>query len=382
MAEYNFLWKGKDADGNSRSTKVRADSAQAARAKLTEQGWTDLELMGDEVCSVASAGVRTPDWMNEEPPPVEVEAQFFEGKGPGFLTQWLTSLKDSWLALLICGGLLAWGIHRGGWITTSLGALGLAFFVLLAPAIHLLFAVPLKNYARLNRAKVWARWEEVLDCVQRLRRSHRFTRVGIGEVELSRCRSQALAGLGRLDEGVAEFRSWDNSPELPHWMYLSQLSSIYDTAKAYEKSLECRTQAAAEKPDSSAVWIDLAYGLARSLNRPAEARQALARAEQLEITGIGKNYLPFLRGIIFWREGNFHEAKIQCELAITRFQNQQPQNELLEGLVLLSKAYLCPVKGALGDRTGAQGLFREVETFLLANREQELLDACRRHLPG
>src|SRR5512147_1868272 len=99
-------------------------------------------------------------------------------------------------------------------------------------------------------------------------------------------------------------------------MYFSQLSSIYDTAKAYEKSLECRTQATAEKPDSSAVWIDLAYGLARSLNRPAEARQALARAEQLELTGIARNYLPFLRGIICWREGNFIEAKKQLELAI------------------------------------------------------------------
>jgi len=382
MAEYDFLWKGKDAQGNPHRTKVRAENAQSARAKLTEQGWTELELMGDEIATIAGAGVQTADWMKEEAMSAEQEAEFFEGKGPGFLAQWFGSLKDSWLALLIFGGLLAWGIRRGGWITITIGAVGLALFVLLVPVLHLFFSIPLRNYSQLNKAKVWARWDEVLECVRRLRRSHRFTRLGIGEVELTRCHAQALAALGRLQEAVTEFRSVENSPDLPRWLYLSHLSSIYDNAKAYDKSLECRTQATVEKPDSSTVWIDLAYGLVRGLNRPAEARQALARAETLEITGIGKNYLPFLRGIICWREGNFVEAKKQLELAITSFKNQQPQNDLLEGLILMSKSHLCAVNGALGHRQEAQTLFRQVEKFLTAHRENELLEACRKYLPA
>ena len=278
--------------------------------------------------------------------------------------------------------MLAWGIYSGGWIRIGIGAIGLGFFILLTPALYIFFSVPMRNYSRLNKAKVWARWDEVLQCVERLRRSHRFTRLGIGEVELTRCRAQALAALGRLDDGVAEFSKLENSHDLPRWMYLSHLSSIYDSAQAYDKSLECRTQATAEQPDSSAVWIDLAYGLSRSLNRPAEARQALAQAEKLEITGIGKNYLPFLRGIICWREGNLSEAKQQLELAITNFKNQQPQNELLEGLILLAKSHLCAVNGALGNTREAQALFRQVEKYLTAHRESELLQACRKHLAG
>jgi tetratricopeptide (TPR) repeat protein len=380
MVEYNFLWKGRDAQGNPRNTKVQAESAQAARATLTAQGWTELELMRDEIASLAAAGVQAADWMKEEAMSAEHEAEFLEGKGPGLTAQWLGSLKESWFTLVVFGSLLVWGILRHGSISITIGTVGLAFFILLVPALHLFFTVPIRNYARLNKAKVWARWDEVLQCVERLRRSHRFTRLGIGEVELVRCRAQALAALGRLEEGVAEFRPLERSPGLPRWLYLSHLSSIYDSAKAYEKSLECRIQATAEKPDSSAVWIDLAYGLARSLNRPAEARQALARAEALEITGMGKNYLPFLRGIICWREGNFTEAKNQLELAVTSFKNQQPQNELLEGVILLAKSHLCAVNGALGNTREAQALFREVEKYLVAHRENELLEACRRHL--
>jgi len=45
------------------------------------------------------------------------------------------------------------------------------------------------DYARMNRAKVWARWDEVLECVERLRKPDRMTGAAIPELELVRSRA-------------------------------------------------------------------------------------------------------------------------------------------------------------------------------------------------
>lgn len=376
MEQYTFLWRGKNAQGTSGTERVTAADARAAREQLTAAGWTELELITDEIASLSGQNVQAADWMKEEPLTPEQEVAFFEGKGPGFLVQWMNGIAESWLTLLIFGGLIAFGVLTHRTWPIVIGAIPIAFIVLLGPAVHLFLSLPLREYNRLNKAKVWGRWEEVLKCVERLRSRHKLTRLGVGEVELTRCRAQALAGLGRLDEGVREFQQLEHSPDLQHWLYLSHLSTIYDAAKAWHESQECRRRAAEEKPDTSATWTDVAYGNVRGFNRPAEAREALKRAEELEITGLGKAYLPFVRGMILWREGQHAAAKPELNQAL---QGLAPfaTNPLTEGLLLLIKSYLCAAHRALGERSEADKLFAQVEKFLIANRETELLEACR-----
>jgi tetratricopeptide (TPR) repeat protein len=164
-------------------------------------------------------------------------------------------------------------------------------------------------------------------------------------------------------------------------MYLSFLAGIYDNARQFEKGVEARREAAAAKPDTSMVWIDLAYGCVRRLNRTAEAREALARAEQLEISGLGKTYLPFLRGIIAWREHRPEEARPLLEQAVAGFQ-PLAHNPLAEGLILSSKAFLCATYASLGDTAKSTALLGEVEPFLIAHKEDDLLAACRGRSPA
>ena len=213
--------------------------------------------------------------------------------------------------------------------------------------------------------------------VERLRRIRRLTRIGPGEFELSRCRAQALAATGRLAQGLEEFGRFAGNSAVPEWTYQSFLAGIYDCAKEYSRALECRRKAVTLKTDSSALWIDLAYGLVRGLNHPSEAREAVARAETLEVSELGRPYLLFLRGLILWRERNFREAKPLLEQAIPALQ-AFAHAPLAEGLILLTKSYLCAVYGALGQIAEARQLFRQVEKFLLSGREMELLEACRR----
>ncbi|PYJ84800.1 MAG: hypothetical protein DME22_11390 [Verrucomicrobia bacterium] len=378
-----FLWSGKDAEGRQQSERVEAENAQAAKAILASRGWTDLELIKDEVGYSEALHMEPAEWMREEfkkQHTPDKEAAFFKGKErPGLLAQTWTGIKESIRPILVCAALLGWGIYSHRMWPIIIGAGGLAVCVFLTPVLHFVFAFfarSSREYSRLNKAKVWARWDEVLHCVEQLRHADRLTGAAVPEIELSRCRAQALAALGRLEEGLVEFRKFEGAPKVEHWLYLSLLAGIYDAALQFEKGLELRRQAAAEKPDTSAVWIDVAYASVRGLNRPAEAREALARAEKLAITGLGKPYLFFLRGIILWRERKPTEARQQLDQALVGFQ-PMAHHDLVEGLVLFTKSYLCAVHGELGNSSDAKKLFVGVERFLVAHREEELLQACR-----
>lgn len=257
-----------------------------------------------------------------------------------------------------------------------IGVLWLGFLIVIFPLIHFFFSMPLHYYNRLNQAKVWSRWDEVLFCVNRLQQMHRLTRIGAGEVELTRCRAQVLAAKGQLDEGLKLFAVFENGSKIPQWNYFSFAAGICDTAKAYRRALDYRLRAVEEKDDLSALWIDLAYGYVRGLDQPAEARKALEKLDTLEVSAMGVPYLSFVRGIICWREGKFAEARSFLEKAIPGLKPYS-HNPLVEGLVFLNKSYLCATCGALGDLDTARGYFRETEKFLRAGKEQELLATCQ-----
>ena len=376
MSAYSFLWKGKDAHGVLRSERVTAENAQMAKAQLVQAGWTNLELLMDEIGDVVRTDIQAADWMRKEPVTPNQEAVYVEGTGPGMFAMWWNSLKQSKTTLLILAAFFAWGLYTNRRWSIIISCAGLFFMMLLVPGLHLFFGMSLRQYSRLNRLKVWGRWNEVLECVERLRKSGRLTRIGLGDMELTRCRAQALAGLGRLDEAVAEFAKFEKSPKVPHFLYLGQLSTIYDVAKAYDKAMACRREAVAEKPDNSALWIDVAYGYVRGFNEPARAREALSRAQEYEITGLGKPYVPFLTGVICWRERKFPEAKQHLDKALEGF-DAFKHNDLAVGLILLTKSYLCAVHSALGNSSEAMELLAATEKFLIANREDELLKAWR-----
>ena len=377
---HSFLWSGRDGEGNERSERVDAENAQQAKAILASRGWTNLELVFDEICDAARQQLPPlpEDWDAPQENP-DTEAARWKGWSPSFAREWMKAVFEAKGSIALFGLILAFGLFGQRRWPIIVGVAGLLFVVLLFPAISVFYSQTSRNYAKLNKAKVWGRWREVLTCIERLKRSHRLTRLGVGDVEIARNRALALANLGRLDEALREFARFEKDASVPQWLYLSFLAGIYDGAREFKKALELRRQVATEKPDASAVWIDIAYSLVRGLNRPTEAREALARAEALEITGLAKPYLFFLRGIILWREGKHSESEKQLEQALVDFEPMK-HHDLVEGLVLFTKSYLCVVYGELGNLSRARAVFGEVESFLVAHREEELLQACRSRL--
>ena len=378
----SFLIKGKDWNKVERAVRVDAENGSSARATLAAQGWTELNLLTCELGDVASRTVESPEEFKDvckaEITP-ELEAACIEGKAPSFAQQWMNSIRDSSGSIAFVAVLLLLGVYLRLPIVIWLSGGLILFLVFLTPAISFYFGLPLRYYDRLNKAKVWARWDEVLLCVNRLEQLRRVHYIGPGPLELVRCRAQALAGKGRLEEGLALFTLFENSPEIPRWFYLSQLSTIYNTAGDFEKFVELNTQVLELKPDSSIFWLEQSCALSRRTGRVAEAQEALSRVKLDDLPALGRLHVHVAHGLVAWRTGQLTEAKEHFEKALKGFVALK-HLPLIESCIYMTKADLCAVHGAMGRRNQAAQLFKEVERFLIAHKEEELLKACREGL--
>lgn len=111
---YSFLWTGKDATGSERGVRVQAGNAQQARQILLQQGRTDLELMAEECCDLAS---RQPEATDAHQPPhagePDVETACMKGRPPGFMTQWFNAIYQAKGTIILFGAIIVAGIIRG-----------------------------------------------------------------------------------------------------------------------------------------------------------------------------------------------------------------------------------------------------------------------------
>jgi tetratricopeptide (TPR) repeat protein len=363
---HSFLWTGKDEHGNEKRDIIHAENAEASRAILTARGWTELRLLRDEVGDAARGLVVGPHRAA-----IEQQRKSSPGR-PRYLASWGDSLLRLKWILLVQVLLLVIALYQEHWIAVVVSSSLLAVTILLFPAIAWYYRRGSREFARLNEARLWGRWPEVLKSVERLRHVRNRTRIGLNDWELARIRAVAMAGMGRLDEGLREFKSYENSSVVPRWMYLSLLANVYSAANQHEKALELHEQAVAEKSDNATLWIGLAGAYVRRLDRPADARVALARAEALPQTELGAAYMDFTRGLIAWREGNLEEARTRIESALKALQ-AQPRKRLMVGTMLLMQSHLAAVLAAIGNTDVARKFFAKNKPYLVAHHEEELL---------
>jgi tetratricopeptide (TPR) repeat protein len=365
----NYVWSALDGSGKRIVERVKAATAAEAKAQMVAKGYRELTLKADEFMEAGRAQVE----CGFEVPPLtaEEELRYRDSKWAPVLDA-IWKLKGS---ILLSLAILGWGYWHGQKLTMILGAVGL----LALPVLFLWFGLPGIYFARLNRAKVAFDWNGVLALVKRLEAIQRLTKTGPGPIELARCRSQALAALGRLDHAVAKFAQLENHTKLPRWQFYSHLSDIYESGHAYEKATEYAYKAVEALPESATTWLDYAFRLARYRRDNTGARAALLRVEQLELAELGQPWVALVRGLIAVNEADFATAKTHFDQALTGYEARR-QFDLIHSLIRLTKAYLCWVNGQLGNSREAAKLFAEVEAWLLKGNEEELLQNCRRAL--
>ncbi len=374
----NFIWTARDIQGKLVSKEISANTIEDSKAILLSEGYTDLELKGDEIIDAARISVadanKTDPFQNEATPkklPVE------RVKSYGFLPQ--TTLKiilrrivqDSvlyFIAISIIAGMLFLG-HQSYAITVGI-----------VMAIWLLFRIWMSltqiYYAKLNRAKDWNQWTQVLRIVKKMEILRKFHSIKFPLSTLIHARAQALAGSGKLLEALAEFQQCQYQPGMQSWLYKTHLAQIYSIAKDYDKSLECAWKAVEEK-QTPALYLDLANRLLSYKKDTIKAREAIYKAEQGEITEIAKPYLKRCRGILFYLEGNFDLARQEFESSLEIYERNK-NRPFIDGSISEVKGYLSCVLAKQGDMDAARTYYIQARKYLIATEDTKLIEECEK----
>ena len=376
-----FILKGLNPKGRTRTTRVQAESGHEAIAALEAEGWTQLETLTDDVVASIEGSM-----------PLDDHAEIFTA-GEMVTLRTATPLRAMFVSTLA-----AW---RAGWFLPVIGivmligrlATGRSVFgavdyvialllIFLAPILVIgvsLLSPAVRTFRAIQDAKVEARWEDVLQ----LCKANPFAALGEprATVELTTCRAQALAGLGRRDAALEEIGKLEVDPRVERWIYLSRLSIVYDALREYDAKYEVLLEASEEAPDEASVLLALVEVLACDLRKPAEARIALEALETHAISPDNRAAIAMMEGCIELEEGKFEAAR-------THFERSQPAFDRIarglpeaKALVHTNQTFLAIACARTGDHERARHLYAQARPFLEAHRVDDLIGRCREVIP-
>jgi tetratricopeptide (TPR) repeat protein len=331
-----------------------------------------LELKEDDVMSAARAGFSKRPTIFGEEIKVTAEDRLKQRDKPmasfwDALRQCVRPSNIVWLAIILFA--VYCSPNRLVSILLMLIA-GLAWL-----AFVFLVSLPSVYYRKLIKASDWNRWNEVLSLAAILESMGRFSFVKVPATELTRNRAKALAGMGRLDKALAEYKQCEGRPDCPSWMYILFVGSLYVTAKQYDKAIECNLMSIAEKPTPTA-WLDIANRYARYKGDPIKAREAMAEADKSPMSDVSKPFRIRCQGIIEYLELDYAAARRDLETAIEMVERAKGR-PYRDGHLSVARAYLSCVLAQQGDLPAAKKCFAQAKDYLVATDENELLAECR-----
>jgi tetratricopeptide (TPR) repeat protein len=377
MPEY--LWSGTSPSGEQGAAeRVQADNIEAAKAILISRGWTNLQFHKGEIHSYVKTSMAANRGYKLHLTPKE-ELRVHKGGNSAFFHHWWHSLVQHKFNLTIFALIVLYGIFRQQmWLASFFGAL-LLLYILLFPIGYFRASGSNRLFRKLVTARNWYRWDEVLQCVEQFKKRQQTKKMGIGRAQLARYSAQALAGTGRLEEAIKIFNEETASANMPEWLRLSQIGTIYHVAGQFDNALEYRRRAATASTDDASPVVGLANYLVEHFSFVDESKALLAKVETKTLCDIGSTALPKLRGIIAYRENDFRSADRYLREALAGMEKKaQARYHLFERSLLTLNGQLAVVNAALGNRAEAEKFFKNSCDFLVATKRQDLIDAYHR----
>ena len=366
-----FLYTATNQNGARVTERIEATNSTTARYALELRGYSAITFHTDEWENTFQ------QWMSHEAPidPHALSAeQEVENRTSG----------GAWAHILFCfrEWLLVW-VPLALWNSCSV-LFGppygwFAWLGFLCTGVFSLYfmwtTLPGVAYQRLLMAKVWARWGAVYRWVTCLRFLKQYGNAPLPDFHLDGFVAKALAAEGQLNDAVTLLRKYENEESVPRSFYYSELGSVYDRGRAFDKAIECRARAVEVGTGSAAEHIDYALTLIVRLRNPQCARTALAAIADKEIIDLAAVSLSYCWGVIALEEGKLETAKTHL---LTAFQQASPYatNILMIEFFMELKTYLVIIFAKLSDQQKASKLFHEVKPFLIAHQEVDLMQRC------
>lgn len=369
----NYVFQATSSSGNRALREVQAASAANARRMLQAEGCTEIELFEDEIGAATAQQFEQNVTVLGEPLTVTASDRFKyrDRTSPSVgRALWDGAWQSKGLIAFMLV-VIAWLIFCEHYKSAIVGVISIAAWILFLVGVSL----PLIYYNKLHRAVDWNRWDEVLNLVGKLEANRKINFIKVPEAELARNRAKALAGLGRLEEGLACYQKYADTPGCPSWLHKALTAGLYDTAKQYDMAIEYTRLSMAEK-DYPAMHSDQAYRYARHKRDAANARQSLNEAEKAEFSKSTRPFLLRARGMVCYLENNDPEARRAFEEALDGM--ERTRNEpFRDGSIGVTKAHLACVLARQGELELARKHFADATPYLNATKQMDLLAECR-----
>jgi tetratricopeptide (TPR) repeat protein len=351
--------------------RLDVNSADEAVQTLRERGYDEIVLHTDDVAArytkqkalAATVNPRQYLWFRTMP-----------GWLAHVLLVTINIYRKGWYWNVAALGLLAYRLWLGwGWGPTEIGLLVYLFFPVIFAVGSLLFRGASSRYRRLMDAVAWGKWDEVL----------RLADAAAGKLpadELAFQKAKALAGLGRIDEGLRLVEHLADGKKMPLSTYWSRIAGLHTTAKrlddskaAMEKSLEC-------SPENATLLLDMAESEVWLRHNPKRARELLTKARAHAISDLLQPFVINIEGLINLEEGRAREARQLLEQAFDKAKVFRHASPLMEARLDRMHVPLALACAAEGDLESAARHWRIAKPRVVALKLDDDLARCEQAL--
>ena len=360
-----FLFTAQNRDEKYVTERVEAENLSQARYKLELHGYSEIMFYESELSGES-------DGLFDEKQ-IEARKKFLENQvsfqyDTSITRYFINLFKDAWIFwLLIIGSFL--------FVQNTFTFLCLGFVVLLSAYL----SVPVIIFNRLHEANCWDKNGQVRFWSAVARFFNPVSYVKIPPFEIDGYLACVDAREGKLEAALQRMMKYQNDPQITKRMFYIKLVRVYGNARNFDEVLKLLENSLHEGNVYTEELIDYAVCLARRHKQTARAKGVLEKVFESELTVLSNLFVPYCQGVIEVEDGNYSQAEFYLKQASKQLEPFK-KNSYLVGLRSEVKAFLALALGSRGERDEAERLFEEAKPYLIAVREDELLERCEKAL--
>lgn len=349
MALYRVGYR--DPSGSDRVEVLSGPSVKWVRAHLEAGGATDVRIEQEETLPTEGRDLAAEAQTSRDTPEVTIETANTAMLKITLFNVCATALAYWWLGR----GVVFWGA---------------AVITILFLAFHNLAVLPLALYQRAAAHRIYYRWAQHARIIAVLR-LHPIVLIPAMRIALAFEAAKALAGKGRLSEGIALVRAIRGAPATN---LASMEATLYAIARDFDAEIEAFTRAV-NAPGGAACRFDLARRIVEHTGDAPRARAAIGEVDEDALTELETAFWRWAEAEISIADGRPADALDDVERVaelVTRL-TQPPDRGAI--LLVLDEAR-CRALAGLGRAEEASAALARCRPLLEARQDVREIERC------
>jgi hypothetical protein len=356
-----FLFTAVNRDGKSVTERVEAENLSQARYKLELHNYSEITFYESELSSES-------DSLFEEKH-IKAKQQNLQNQ-VGY--QYDTSLTRYFINLFKASAIY-WLLIVGSFLFVQ----NIITLLILGGSLMVTgyLSIPVIIFNRLNEAHGWGRNGQVRFWSFLAKFFNPVVYVKIPEFEIDSYLSCVDAREGKMEAALQRIKKYEHEPNITKRMFYLKLIRLYSNAGDFDKVLSLLEESLNAGNVYPEELLDYALCLARRHKQTSRAKGVLEKVFDRELTAMANLFIPYCQGIIEVEDGNYSQAEFYLKQASKELEPFE-KNTFLIGLKSEVNAFLAMALGNQGEKDEAARLYEEAKPYLLAVRENELLERC------